>query len=104
VSEDEVVLNPGPEIVFVITAYDLNGESSRGFSQAEEKEATMSENKFPADWDEAKVRRVLAHYEEQTEEDALAEDEAGVQPSETVMNIPHELVPKVRELIAKRRT
>jgi len=64
----------------------------------------MSENKFPSDWDEEKVRRVLAHYEEQTEEDALAEDEAGIQPSETVMNVPHELVSKVRELIAKRQS
>lgn len=64
----------------------------------------MSDSKFPADWNEQKVRRVLAHYEEQTEEDALAEDEAGMQPSETVMNIPHELVPTVRELIAKRRS
>ena len=64
----------------------------------------MSENKFPADWHEAKVRRVLAHYEKQAEEDALAEDEAGVQPSETVMNIPHGLVREVRELIAKRRS
>lgn len=63
----------------------------------------MSENKFPADWDEQKVRRVLTYYEKQTEEDALAEDEAGIQPSDTVMNIPHELVPKVRELIAKRQ-
>ena len=63
----------------------------------------MSENKFPPDWDEQKVRRVLVHYEEQTEEDALLEDEAGIQPSDTVMNIPHELVPKVRELIAKRQ-
>jgi hypothetical protein len=63
----------------------------------------MSEGKFPPDWDEKKVLRVVAHYEEQTEEDALAEDEAAVQPSETVMNIPHELVPKVRELIAKRQ-
>jgi hypothetical protein len=61
----------------------------------------MSDNKFPPNWDEQKVRRVLAHYEEQTEEDALAEDEAGIQPSDTVMNIPRELVPKVRELIAK---
>jgi hypothetical protein len=52
----------------------------------------MSEGKFPPDWDEKKVLRVLSHYEEQTEEDALAEDEAAVQPSETVMNIPHELV------------
>jgi hypothetical protein len=64
----------------------------------------MSEIKFPADWDEQKVRRVLTHYEEQTEEDALAEDEAGIQPSDTVMNIPHELVSKVRELIAKRQS
>ncbi len=64
----------------------------------------MSETKFPAHWDEEKVRRVLAHYEGQTEEDALAEDEAGIQPSETVMSVPHELVPKVRELIAKLQT
>jgi hypothetical protein len=64
----------------------------------------MSDNKFPPNWDEQKVRRVLAHYEGQSEEDALAEDEAGIQPSETVMNIPHELVPKVRELIAKRQS
>ena len=62
----------------------------------------MSQNKFPIGWDEPKVRRVLAHYEEQSEDDALREDEAGIQPSETVMNIPHDLVPKVRELIAKR--
>lgn len=63
----------------------------------------MSENKFPADWDEQKVRQVLTNYEKQTEEDALAEDEVGIQPSDTVMNIPHELVSKVRELIAKRQ-
>ena len=32
----------------------------------------------------------------------LAEDEVGIQPSETVMNVPHDLVSKVRELIAKQ--
>jgi hypothetical protein len=64
----------------------------------------MTKGKVPPNWDEQKVLRVLAHYQEQTEEDALAEDEAGVQPSESVMNIPHELVPKVRELIAKRQS
>jgi hypothetical protein len=63
----------------------------------------MSDTKLPDTWDEQKVRRVLAHYDEQTEDDAVAEDEAGIQPSETVMNVPHELVPKVRELIAKRQ-
>lgn len=64
----------------------------------------MSQNRFPAGWDEDKVRRVIAHYGEQTEEEALAEDEAGVEPSETVMNVPRDLVPKVRELIAKQRS
>jgi hypothetical protein len=51
----------------------------------------MSNNKFPPNWDEQKVRRVLAYYHEQTEEDALAEDKAGIQSSDMVMNIPHEL-------------
>jgi hypothetical protein len=64
----------------------------------------MNRHKFPVGWDEEKVRRVLAYYEEQTEEDALVEDEAGMEPSETVMNVPHDLVPKVRELIAKRHS
>ena len=34
----------------------------------------MNRNKFPAGWDEEKVRKVLAHYEEQTEDDALVEE------------------------------
>lgn len=64
----------------------------------------MSQNKFPDGWDEERVQRVLAHYEDQTEGEALAEDEAGVEPSETVMNVPRDLVPKVRELIAKHHS
>ena len=64
----------------------------------------MSQNKFPDAWDEDKVQRVLAHYGEQTEDEALAEDEAGIQFSETVMNVPHDLVPKVRELIARQHS
>ena len=62
----------------------------------------MSQGKLPTGWDEEKVRRVLAHYEDQSEEDAVLEDEAGIESSETVMNVPHDLVAKVRELIAKR--
>jgi hypothetical protein len=62
----------------------------------------MKQPNFPPGWDEERVRRVLAYYEQQTEDDALLEDEAGVEPSETVMNVPRDLVSKVRELIAKR--
>lgn len=59
---------------------------------------------FPPGWDEQRVRRVLAHYKKQTEEEAVAEDEAAAEDAnQTVMEIPRELVPAVRELIAKHR-
>ena len=64
----------------------------------------MKQSKFPAGWDEARVKRVLAHYEDQTEEEAVAEDEAAFEDeSQTVMEIPKQLVPAVRELIAKHQ-
>ena len=62
----------------------------------------MNEKTFPEGWDEGRIRRVLAHYETQTEENALLEDEAGFNSSETVMTVPHDLVPQVRQMIAKR--
>ena len=62
----------------------------------------MKQNNFPPGWDEERVRRVLAHYEEQTEAEAVAEDKAAFQDlTQTVMEIPTELVPAVRELIAR---
>jgi hypothetical protein len=63
----------------------------------------MTENNFPEGWDQSRVRKVLAHYDEQPDDEAVAEDEAGVAPSETVMSIPHDLVTQVRELIAKHQ-
>ncbi len=63
----------------------------------------MKQSKFPEGWSGERVRKLLAHYEEQTEEEAVAEDEAGVEASETVMSVPRELVPVIREIIAKRR-
>jgi hypothetical protein len=65
----------------------------------------MNQNKFPPGWDEERVRRVLAHYENQTEEQALAEDEAAYeQEGQSMMEIPNELVPKVRHLIAQHQS
>ena len=64
----------------------------------------MNQSKFPPGWDEERVRRVLAHYEEQTGEEAVAEDEAAFEDkTQTIMEIPNELVPVVRELIAKHQ-
>ena len=63
----------------------------------------MKQSKFPPGWDEERVQRVLSHYEEQPEDEAVAEDEAAFeQRAQTMMEVPRELVPAVRELIAKR--
>ncbi len=58
-------------------------------------------NRFPPGWDEERVRKVLAHYEEQAEEEVVAEDEAAFEDRNyTVMEIPVDLVPAVRKLLA----
>jgi hypothetical protein len=63
----------------------------------------MKKNRFPKGWDEDRVRRVLAHYEEQTEDEAVAEDEAAFENRrQTLMEVPTQLVPSIRELIAKQ--
>jgi hypothetical protein len=63
-----------------------------------------NQGNFPFGWDEARVGWVLAHYEEQTEAEAVAEDEAAFEnQAQTAMEVPVELVPVVRELIAKHR-
>ena len=62
------------------------------------------QSSFPPGWDEDRVRRVMAHYEAQTEEEAVAEDEAASEDkAQTLMEVPNDLVPAVRQLIAKRR-
>jgi hypothetical protein len=61
-------------------------------------------SRFPSGWDEARVQRVLDHYESQSQIEAVAEDEAAFESSfETMMSVPNELVPQVRELIARHR-
>jgi hypothetical protein len=64
---------------------------------------TMRQSRFPEGWDEERVKRVLDHYENQTEDEAFAEDEAAWEDvSQTFVEVPNELVPAVRELLAKK--
>jgi len=63
----------------------------------------MKQSRFPKGWDEERVKRVLDHYENQTEEEAVAEDEAAWEDvSQTFVKVPNKLVPVVRELFAKK--
>jgi len=62
------------------------------------------QSQFPPGWDEARFRRVLEHYEAQSDEEAVAEDEASFEATtHTAMDVPVDLVPAVRELIAKHK-
>ncbi|MEK6284142.1 MAG: hypothetical protein AABO57_00205 [Acidobacteriota bacterium] len=64
----------------------------------------MKPNKYPTGWNERKVRKVLKHYESQTEDEAIAEDEAAFElKDQTVMVVPKKLVPKITRLIEQQR-
>ena len=59
-------------------------------------------NEFPEGWDDERVHRVLHHYESQTEDEALEEDEAMLEDArQTLMKIPNELVGPVRALLSQ---
>jgi hypothetical protein len=52
----------------------------------------MKQSEFPPDWDAERVKRVLAHYESQSGEEAVAEDEAAFEAlGQTIMEVPSEL-------------
>ena len=55
-------------------------------------------------WDEARVREVLDHYENQTEDEQFAEIEAALEKKGTTMiAVPDELADEVRALIARNQ-
>ena len=65
----------------------------------------VKRNRFPAGWSEARVRAVLKHYEEQTVEEAVAEDEAVFRArGQTVMVVPRRLVPAITRLITRQKS
>ena len=39
---------------------------------------TMRQHQFPPGWEEERVQKVLRYYEEQTEDEAVAEDETAL--------------------------
>ena len=59
-------------------------------------------NEFPPGWNEERVQSVIAYYDQQTEDEAVAEAEEALEDESCVLvEVPIELVPTVRELIAK---
>ena len=65
----------------------------------------MKKHIYPKGWNKKKVKRVISHYESQTEEKALAEDEAAYEDiNYSMLEVPIQLIPKIRELIYKYQT
>lgn len=59
--------------------------------------------RYPEGWDEARVKRILNHYEKQDENEAIAEDESAWEDeSQIFVEVPKELVNQVRELILRK--
>ncbi|MFH1861076.1 MAG: hypothetical protein ABH870_08750 [bacterium] len=58
--------------------------------------------KFPHGWNKERVCHILDYYEHQSEEEAVAEDEAAYeQEGQSMIEIPYELVTDVRNLIVQ---
>ncbi|HKI20154.1 MAG TPA: hypothetical protein VKA15_19850 [Isosphaeraceae bacterium] len=59
---------------------------------------------YPAGWDEERIRKLAEHYDNQTEDEQVAEHEAAFRAEgQTVMVVPTELVPEIVKLISKKR-
>ncbi len=67
------------------------------------KERTMKDpNVYPPGLDAQRVREIIKYHDSLTDEEWIAEDEVAFEnPNNTVMVIPTELVPAVRELLAR---
>src|SRR5215813_6614405 len=57
------VPDPEPESIFCHHCVGIAGEATGGLSTTAAPEKTaMRQDRFPSGWDEARVRKVLAHY------------------------------------------
>jgi len=62
------------------------------------------EQKFPPGWNEQRVRAVIRHYEQLTDEELAREIETAPEVTEeTLISVPTELLPAVRRLILQHQ-
>ncbi|MBX9626471.1 MAG: hypothetical protein K2X82_21905 [Gemmataceae bacterium] len=62
----------------------------------------MNQTKFPAGWDEGRVRELIAELDARTDEEWVAADEAAAAAGEdeVVVAVPAALMPEIRRLLA----
>ncbi len=60
--------------------------------------------RYPAGWDEERIRKLADHYDNQSEDEQVAEHDAAARAKgQTVMVVPTELVGEIVKLIRKKR-
>ncbi len=58
--------------------------------------------KYPKGWNARQIKDLAEHYENQSQDEAVAEDEAAYRSTRmTMMAVPVQLVPKVQKMITK---
>ena len=64
----------------------------------------MKKQEFPPGWDEEKVRDLAEYYDNQSDEEAIAEAQAAIESEgQTLVMVPTELMPAIRALLAKHQ-
>jgi len=62
----------------------------------------MKKQVFPPGWDAEKVKALAEYYDNQSDEEAIAEAEAALETEgQTLVMVPSDLMPTIRALIAK---
>lgn len=57
---------------------------------------------YPKGWDRKRVQALIDYYENQSDEEAIAEAEAAYEDADSAMiQVPLELVPRVQKLLAR---
>lgn len=71
----------------------------------EDRDETSQKQKLPAGWTGERIRQLAEYYDNQSEDEQVAEHEAALQAEgQTVMVVPTDLVPDILKLIIKKRT
>ncbi len=66
----------------------------------------MIEQKFPPGWDGDRVKQLADQYEQLSEDEQTAEDEQAVSEAtgQTIISVPEELLPAIRQLLATQKS
>ena len=65
---------------------------------------SVVQDRLPPGWDEEQVRKLADYYDNQSDDEAIAEAEAALEAEgQTLLMVPTKLLPTIQELIAKHQ-